>query len=122
MAEIEDYNEDDPIKELEEKEQIFEAISDFYSDDIKTKTDIPEREDKITQIIKLEFFAKRIATYRKKNAEFKADEIIDQAIDLYYNLRVSSGRKGRKEFFTAISRLIGEREDTSSFLDRLRRK
>ena len=120
MPDIPDYNneEDDILSEIEDKDQLYEAISEFY-DDIRTKTDIPS--NMITTILKLKFYANRLSRYNKDNELLDIDKIFDNTLDDYYKLRVSNNRQGRKEFFNAITNLI-KTEDSKSFLDKIRRR
>lgn len=120
MPEIPDYNneEDDILSEIEDKDQLYEAISEFY-DDIRTKTDIPS--NTITTVLKLKFYANRLSRYNKDNDLMDIDKIFNETLDDYYKLRISNNRQGRKEFFNAITNLI-KTEDNKSFLDKIRRR
>lgn len=117
---IPDYNneEDDILSEIEDKDQLYEAISEFY-DDIRTKTDIPS--NTITTVLKLKFYANRLSRYNKDNDLMDIDKIFNETLDDYYKLRISNNRQGRKEFFNAITNLI-KTEDSKSFLDKIRRR
>jgi hypothetical protein len=117
---IPDYNneEDDILSEIEDKDQLYEAISEFY-DDIRTKTDIPS--NTITTVLKLKFYANRLSRYNKDNDLMDIDKIFNETLDDYYKLRISNNRQGRKEFFNAITNLI-KTEDNKSFLDKIRRR
>ena len=117
---IPDYNneEDDILSEIEDKDQLYEAISEFY-DDIRTKTDIPS--NTITTVLKLKFYANRLSRYNKNNDLMDIDKIFNETLDDYYKLRISNNRQGRKEFFNAITNLI-KTEDSKSFLDKIRRR
>ena len=83
MPDIPDYNneEDDILSEIEDKDQLYEAISEFY-DDIRTKTDIPS--NMITTILKLKFYANRLSRYNKDNELLDIDKIFDETLDDYY--------------------------------------
>ena len=117
---IPDYNneEDDILSEIEDKDQLYEAISEFY-DDIRTKTDIPS--NTITTVLKLKFYANRLSRYNKDNDLMDIDKIFNETLEDYYKLRISNNRQGRKEFFNAITNLI-KTEDNKSFLDKIRRR
>lgn len=88
--------------ETEEKNQLLEAIKDFYNvkDGLSTKTDISA--DTIKYLLKLTEYGKMVKEIDKQSG----DEILEM-IEEYKRLRISNSRQGRKEFKDMIMAVMG---------------
>lgn len=88
--------------ETEEKNQLLEAIKDFYNvkNGLSTKTDIGA--DTIKYLLKLTEYGKMVKEIDKQSG----DEILEM-IEEYKRLRISNSRQGRKEFKDMIMAVMG---------------
>ena len=88
--------------DVEEKNQLLDAIKDFYDikEGLSTKTDIPS--ESIKYLLKLSQYGKMV----KQIDDQTGNEILEM-IDEYKKLRISNSRQGRKEFKDMIMSVMG---------------
>lgn len=88
--------------EVEEKNQLLDAIKDFYDikNGLSTKTDIGA--DTIKYLLKLTEYGKMV-----KDIDAQSGNEILEMIEEYKRLRISNSRQGRKEFKEMIMAVMG---------------
>lgn len=86
----------------EEKNQLLDAIKDFYNikDGLSTKTDIGA--DTIKYLLKLTEYGRMV-----KEIDAQSGNEILEMIEEYKRLRISNSRQGRKEFKEMIMAVMG---------------
>lgn len=99
--------------------ELFKFAKELY-DDIRTKTDIPYRNDMLLKIIKLIYYAKECERFEVTENIPKLSDIINNIIlENYYKLSISVGRKGRIEAFTFLNGTRTTEDKQDGFLKRL---
>lgn len=115
ISDLDNMDLDNLFKVSSPDSEFYKALSKFFDDDIRAKTDI--KNNKIMTVIKLLYYKKECEV----NEINEIPEIIDIILDHYYYLNISSDRKGRKEFFNALMAKM-QPEQKSSILDRIFRR
>lgn len=115
MNDLNNMNLDDLFKVSSPDSEFYKALSKFFDDDIRAKTDI--KNPRIITVIKLLYYKEECLA----NDIEDIPEIIDIILDHYYYLNISSDRKGRKEFFNALMAKI-QPEKQPSLIDKLLRR
>ena len=102
----------------EKQDERFKFASNLYAG-IKTITDIKPNELKL--IVKLYYFAKECTKYEINEKIPKISEIVEDALDTYYKLSISSKRQGRKEAIRFLTSNANEEENKKGILNRFLR-
>ena len=115
MNDLNNMDLDNLFKVSSPDSEFYKALSKFFDDDIRAKTDI--KNPRIITVIKLLYYKEECLA----NDIEDIPEIIDIILDHYYYLNISSDRKGRKEFFNALMAKI-QPEKQPSLIDKLLRR
>lgn len=115
MNDLNNMDLDNLFKVSSPDSEFYKALSKFFDDDIRAKTDI--KNPRIITIIKMLYYKEECLA----NDIQDIPEIIDIILDHYYYLNISSDRKGRKEFFNALMAKI-QPEKQPSLIDKLLRR
>lgn len=115
MNDLNNMDLDNLFKVSSPDSEFYKALSKFFDDDIRAKTDI--KNSRIITVIKLLYYKEECIA----NDIEDIPEIIDIILDHYYYLNISSDRKGRKEFFNALMAKI-QPEKQPSLIDKLLRR
>ena len=102
----------------EKQDERFKFASNLYMG-IQTITDIPNKEIKL--IVRLNYFSKECSKYEVNDKLPKISEIVDEALDTYYKLRISAKREGRKEAIQFLTSTTNEEENKKGILNRFLR-
>lgn len=110
---------DSLLKPENQQSDLFKFAREMY-DDIRTKTDIPDKNDMLMRIIKVIYYAKECERFEVTDNIPKLSELIHLVIlENYYKLSISSKRKGRLEAFTFLNGTRSTESKDEGFFKRL---